>query len=484
MKHLRTWINQRKRTFYNISSTLAFLLTPLPALTLMAVSLQVYAGENATPTRLTLEQCITIALERATPLKKADNNLTLQGTDVLQRYGSFLPRLTLSAGYTPVQQQKSYTTLSGTMPPTLLTTESDALSMQLTTSLNLFNGFGDMAALQAGLNRRDAARLSVARARETVVYDVTQAYYQALLDRELLLIARENLQASRDQLTLTERQYQAGLKSLIDREQQAAETADSQLRVMKAESRAEQSLLELLRRLQLDPLTSLELQTAADVVNGDAPYTLAADELIARAREQRNDLKSQQAQSKANRWQEREAAAQRYPSLDLNLTASTSATGDVEQRIAGIEKKYSYPPLSDQLGNATSYSVTLSMNWVLFDGFRSRYSLQSAHLNYLNQQLDVEDAKRNLAIDVRKAIAEYDAARQQISAARVSLQAASAAFNGIKRKYELGAATFVELSSARAALFNARSSLSQATYSLALQKNILDYVSGSTSFSK
>ena len=190
-------------------------------LSLMAAPLQVYAGENTTPTRLTLEQCITIALERATPLKKADNNLSLQGADVLQRYGSFLPRLTFSAGYTPVQQQKSYTTLSGTTPPTLLTTESDALSMQLTTSLNLFNGFGDMAALQAALNRRDAARLSVARARETVVYDVTQAYYQALLDRELLLIARENLQASRDQLTLTERQYQAGLKSLIDREQQA-----------------------------------------------------------------------------------------------------------------------------------------------------------------------------------------------------------------------------------------------------------------------
>lgn len=38
---------------------------------------------------------------------------------------------------------------------------------------------------------------------------------------------------------------------------------------------------------------------------------------------------------------------------------------------------------------------------------------------------------------------------------------------------------FVELSSARAALFNARSNLSQATYNLALQKSVLEFATGS-----
>ena len=60
----------------------------------------------------------------------------------------------------------------------------------------------------------------------------------------------------------------------------------------------------------------------------------------------------------------------------------------------------------------------------------------------------------------------------------MSLRAARSAWEGIKKKYELGAASFIELSTARATLFNARSNLSQATYNLALQKSVLDFTTG------
>ncbi len=49
----------------------------------------------------------------------------------------------------------------------------------------------------------------------------------------------------------------------------------------------------------------------------------------------------------------------------------------------------------------------------------------------------------------------------------------------MRRKYELGAAGFVDLSASRSTLFDARSSLTRAKYNLALQKNILDYTTGS-----
>ena len=61
---------------------------------------------------------------------------------------------------------------------------------------------------------------------------------------------------------------------------------------------------------------------------------------------------------------------------------------------------------------------------------------------------------------------------------RPLLLAATSAFNAVQRKYELGAAGFVELSNARATLFNARSNMKQASYNLALQKALLDYTSG------
>ena len=66
----------------------------------------------------------------------------------------------------------------------------------------------------------------------------------------------------------------------------------------------------------------------------------------------------------------------------------------------------------------------------------------------------------------------------EIEKSKASLTASSSAFEDIKKKYELGATGFVELSSARAALFNARANLSQATYNLALQKSVIDFATG------
>ena len=104
--------------------------------------------------------------------------------------------------------------------------------------------------------------------------------------------------------------------------------------------------------------------------------------------------------------------------------------------------------------------------------------MESTKINHLNQKLDYEDLKNNIILDLQLATNDYAAALMQIETSKVSLTASSSAFEDIKRKYELGATGFVELSAARASLFNARSNLSQATYNLALQKSVLDFATG------
>ena len=156
---------------------------------------------------------------------------------------------------------------------------------------------------------------------------------------------------------------------------------------------------------------------------------------------------------------------------DLNFSLSS---GGLEY----LNHEYLYPPLSEQLRNTVGYSAGISLSWTIFDRFQTRYSVSAAKINHLNQQLDYEDLKNNIAIDLRQAAGEYASAFDQIATATVSFTAARSAFDAVKRKYELGAASFVELSAARATLFNAHSNLSQATYNLALQKNILDFTTG------
>ena len=423
-----------------------------------------YGGEVPEMT-LSLDKCITIALSNTTSAKKAENNLKLQGADVMRSYGSFLPRLSATAGFTPYTLSRSYSSNGATINKTT----SRSLDITITTSLNLFNGFRDYASLRSALNKERAAEYTLSRALESVIYDVTQTWYQVLLDRELHDISRENLLSAQDQLKLTDRQFHVGLKSMTDLYQQQAEVEQSRLSVIKAETRMQRTLLELLRRLRIDPQkVTLE---ADPLLKMPAAVKPDKEKLVIQALERRSDLKSKSMESRAAQWQVRASRASWYPSIDLAFTLSSGG-------VKYLNPEYTYPPLSEQLENSVGYSAGVNLTWALFDGFQTRYAVESAKINQLNQQLDYEDLKKSIVIDLHQAASDYSSAFSQIDTAKVGFNAARSAFNAVKRKYELGAASFVELSTARATLFNAQSNLSQATYNLALQKSVLDFTTG------
>ena len=415
---------------------------------------------------LSLDQCISIALSNTTSAKKAENTLKLQGVDVMRSYGNFLPRLSATAGFTPYALNRAYLPNS----PTVNKTTSRSADLTVTTSLNIFNGFRDYASLQSALYKERAAKYTLSRALDSVIYDVTQTWYQVLLDRELHDISRENLLSAQDQLKLTDRQFHVGLKSMTDFYQQQAEVEQSRLSVIKAETRMQRTLLELLRRLRIDPETRVTLE-ADPLLKTPAAVKPDREKLVTQALERRSDLKSRAMESRAAQWQVRTSRASWYPSIDLAFTLSSGG-------VKYLNHEDLYPPLSEQLENSVGYSAGVNITWAIFDGFQTRYTVESAKINQLNQQLDYEDLKKSIVIDLHQAAGDYVSAFSQIETAKVGFTAARSAFNAVKRKYELGAASFVELSTARTTLFNARSNLSQATYNLALQKSVLDFTTG------
>jgi len=476
--------NDKKMTIKRLQTSILNyrkLLAIFAAAILQLLSSDLLAAE-APQKRLSLQESISIALENASSLKKADNLVRLQGADVLRSYGSFLPKLSVSAGYVPYSVSRSYSQLTTTGTETVkLKSERETLDLTLTTSLNLFNGFRDYSALQAALKKEQGAEFSLSRARQTVVFDVTQNYCQVLLNQEILAIARENLLTAKDQLKLSQRQFEIGLKSMPDLYQQEAETASSELAVNRAEAQLERSRLELLRRLRIDPRTRISLEPLPEEMLSSDLLKPDIDSLITLAGKNRTDLKSQKLESDAAGWQIRQAASSWYPKLDLNFNVSTSGVESLRQTYSGSTFDYPYPPMADQLENSIGYSVVLNLSWAIFDGFQTRYNVEQAKINHINQRLDYEDLQSDIALDLQQAVAEYQAAVASIASAKSGLKAAKAAYEGIKRKYDLGASGFVELSSARAALFNAMATLSQATYNLALQKNVLDFSSGTLS---
>jgi len=456
---------------------------------LLFLPVTVIRADNAPEKILSLHECILTALNNASSVKKAEKNLSLEGIDLLKSYGSFLPKITSSATFVPRSVNRSYTSYSslygsGSDETVSNRTRTSTVDLSLTASLNLFNGLSDYAALQAAIDRKQAAGFTLQRAREAIVYDVTQRYYQVLLDRELLDIAKENLRSARDLLALTDRQFSIGLKSITDLYQQQAEVSSNDLNVISAENRLRRNKLELIRRLRLDHDEKITLEPVDTASIAQLSPDVDIMKLSALTLDRRNDLKAQRLESDAARMDVRRIAGSRLPKLDLGFTVSTDAIDSYKTNLSGKNYNYDYPPVSRQLENGFDYAVSLNLSWTIFDGFLTRYNVETARVARLNKQLDYEELKGDILIDLKQVAGDYQAAFTRIESAKQNLKAAESAYSGILRKYELGASGFVELSTSKAALFNARSSLTQAFYNLALQKALLDFTSGSITIDK
>ena len=105
-------------------------------------------------------------------------------------------------------------------------------------------------------------------------------------------------------------------------------------------------------------------------------------------------------------------------------------------------------------------------------------STQRAEINEDNARLDLKDRQQQIGLEVRRAYLDYQAAKQQLDAAEVQLRAAQLALQTSQQRYNVGAATLLEVTQARATQLQAASALVTARYGLLFQRTLIGYYTG------
>ncbi len=203
---------------------------------------------TADSVQLTLQESLARAQKLSTEVLIATDSLNLSGARVLTAYGAFLPGVTGGAYALSAQ---GTTFLSGTA---LQASQAGwyAGEYQVSTALNIFNGFRDRAALKTSKFLQEAAGFSLQQAKQHITFDVLQSYFQVVLDHELIAVANSNLALSRSRQARLESQVQVGFRSPPDLFRQRAQTASDEAGVIDIQARAQTDLVGLLRRLRLE----------------------------------------------------------------------------------------------------------------------------------------------------------------------------------------------------------------------------------------
>jgi outer membrane protein len=432
---------------------------------------------------LTLEKVIKIAIENAVATVQAKNNYELTGAQLLQAYGQFLPSLTISATYTPLNsnQRINPTTLpGGQVIFPLFGQQTTSIGFSLNSSLNLFNGLADQAALQNAIHAKEGAGYTLKRAKQDIAFSVAQAYLQILLNQELLSIAQENLKASQERLRQLQEQTRLGARAIADLYQQEAQKAADELAIIRAENTLRNSKLALIRQARLDPAKEYKFEIPPiDTALLGAEYQDEA-KLIAAAQEQRADLKAAQENLRAASWSIAQARSTFMPALNLNFALFTNGFNIFNQSIDGNAiPNPVLPTVAEQLNKQISFNIGLQLSWTIFDRFTTNLRAEQSLINYRNQELQYEDLKIRVVAEVRQALGDYQAALKQLESTSKGLLSAKQAYETIQKRYEVGSATFVEVAAAQAALVRAQSDRAQALFNFTFQKKILEYFLGS-----
>lgn len=426
---------------------------------------------------ITFEEAIRIALQQNTDLKRAQNDVQLRDAYSRVERMDFLPQLQLSSSRTRTFG-RSFSQEEGA----IINETSDFFGADASASVNLFNGFENFSSLRRAELEEEASTLWLERTREDVIFQVIDRFTALLQSQQLTQVREQELAAQQDLLQQVESFVDVGRRPVSDLYQQQAVRAEARAALSEAERQAALNETELIQILQLDPQSdyAFDAPALADTTGVPALTDTAAaaspvydtDRLQERAFAQRADLGALERSVAAAEQGVRIAQSGYWPSLSLGASYGSdwSSTGGGSE----IERQSFF----DQLDSRRGGSVRLSLSFPLFDRLQTRTNVEDAQVQLQNTRYDLQDQRQQVALQVRRALLDYRSAQTQLEAAEERLEAAELAQEASRRRYELGAATFVELTQAISGYVAARSAHVQARYDVLRAQKLIDYYAG------
>ena len=304
--------------------------------------------------------------------------------------------------------------------------------------IDLFNRLGSLqgAALARYLAQQETQR----GARLSVVAQVADAWLTLAAEGQRQRLADALRESQQRSLDLTERQYQLGAVSGLQRAraQTAFEAARGEAARTAAVVRQARLALELLAGQPLPdallPTSQMGLATALPELPGGLPASVLL---------QRPDLRSAEQLLQAAAFDVGAARAARFPRL--TLTAS-----------AGLRS-----PELDNLfrGGNSFWSLLPSLDLPLFDAGARRAQVNVTEATRRELMANYEAALQTAFREVADALAVRDSLAERLAAQQAQVQAATRSVNLAEQSYRLGASSQLELLDAERQLTAAQQGL-------------------------
>ena len=415
----------------------------------------------------TLEKCIDYAVEHNITVRQIENQIEQRQLQLQTSKAQRLPDLNASAG-------QNFSFGRGlTAENTYTNTNTSSTSFSIGTSVPLFTGFQIPNQVKLSQLNLEAATKDLEKARNDIRTQVAQAFVQTLYDMEICNVARRQIAIDSAQVARLKVLLEVGRASHAELSQQQATLAQSQLTATQAQNNVQLALLNLSQLLELDTPEGFAIAVPDSSLHSSllTPNSslLTPESIFAEAVGIRPEIQSEQLRLKATEHSIKIAQAGLYPSLSFSAGLGTNYYTTSGFPSDGFGK---------QLKNNFSQYMGFNLSIPIFNRLQTRSSIRSARVDRLNQQLQLDNVRKQLYKEIQQAYYNTVAARQKLSSSQQARQASQDAFALVQAKYEQGKATITEFNEARNNMLKAESDLTQARYEYLYQTALIRFYQG------
>ncbi|HWB25911.1 MAG TPA: TolC family protein [Chitinophagaceae bacterium] len=279
---------------------------------------------------------------------------------------------------------------------------------------------------------------------QIVTINVMLRYYDIIRQESYAKVLQQSIEASRQKLAIVKTQQNAGLANNADLFQ-AQVDLNTQIQLLQAQQAViAQDKTDLLYQLTLNtnPAGDSTVMIADTSIAID--NTLNLDNIL-NSVPSHPDILAAQEQVEINQYLEKEAGAQRYPSL----TANTGFNYTRNQATSGLS------PFSPILNLQHGPFVGLSLTVPIFNGGTYRRQQEVAGINVQNAMLQKDTLLNGYKSNVMKNWAVYTSSMQQLATAKENYETAQKLLDLVLQKFRLRQATIIDVITAQQSFENA-----------------------------
>lgn len=425
-------------------------------LTLAALAL---AGSVRAEQGWTLDQCIDYAIENNIQIRQSDIAAQTRDVDLNSARSNRLPGVSASAS-----QSWSFGR-SLTIDNTYANTNTASTSFSIGTDVTLFAGGRLSGNIENAELSLEAAKSDLERIKDDVRVQVAQAFIQIVYNRSILDVARNQVTIDSMQVERLTELATIGKASNAEVSSQKATLAQSQLSVTQAENNLSMSILTLTQLLELPSPEGFDvIQPDADAIEfriPDSPEEIYNQALDIKPAIKSEELRLEQASNRIDI-----AKGGYYPTLSLSAGAGTGyyTSSNRTSDNFGSQMKNNFGP-----------HVGLNLSIPIFSRNSNRNNVRSAQLNWMNQEMQLDNVKKQLYKEIQQAYYNAVASKSRYESSQEVETSAQESFELVQAKYEGGKASITEFNESKNRLVTAQADVIKYRYEYLFNTALLEF---------